>query len=183
MMQTLRTLGVIWDKIESAVGGLFLTLSVCIVVIEIVGRNLFSYSMIGADEIASFAVIWSVFFTASIGVKKNIHVRIDVLLMVLPATAARLVDALGTLLALVFTTYLTYSGWTLLQESIMLGEMTMTMLRMPLWIPQSIIPVGGFLLSVRLVQRLFFLQSHTGGSQSQLGDDSSAPQSIPPAQI
>lgn len=181
MMNILRTLGGVWDKVESAIGGLFLTLSVCIVVMEIVGRNLFSHSMIGADEIASFAVIWSVFFTASIGVKKNIHVRIDVLLMVLPATLARLVDAIGTLMALVFTTYLTYSGWTLLQESIMLGEMTMTMLRMPLWIPQSIIPAGGFLLSVRLVQRLVFLLSHA--AKSQPDGDSSPPQSIPPAQI
>ena len=183
MMRMLHTLGGVWDKVESAIGGLFLTLAVCIVVMEIVGRNLFSYSMIGADEIASFAVIWSVFFTASIGVKKNIHVRIDVLLMVLPATAARVVDALGTVMALVFTTYLTYSGWALLQESIMLGEMTMTMLRMPLWIPQSIIPVGGFLLSVRLVQRLVFLLGQTDTSRLQPEGELSAPQQTRPPQI
>jgi len=182
MMRMLRKLGEVWDKVESAIGGLFLTLAVCIVVMEIVGRNLFSYSMIGADEIASFAVIWSVFFTASIGVKKNIHVRIDVLLMVLPATAARLVDAIGTVMALVFTTYLTYSGWTLLQESIMLGEMTMTMLRMPLWIPQSIIPVGGFLLSVRLVQRLVFLLSQTDTLQLPPEGELNRPQQTPPPQ-
>lgn len=174
-MQTLRKLGNIWDKVESAIGGLFLTVSVCIVVVEIIGRNFFSVSIIGADEIASFAVIWSVFFTASIGVKKNIHVRIDVLLMILPATAARLVDALGTLAALIFTGYLTYSGWALLQESIMLGEMTMTMLRMPLWIPQSIIPVGGFLLSVRLLQRLFFLLGSQRAEPVSLGAGTDTP--------
>jgi len=157
MLHLLRWLGIVWDRFETIVGGLFLTLSVSIVVIEIVGRNLFSVSMIGADEVASFAVIWSVFFTASIGVKKNIHVRIDVLFLLLPPWAARLLDALGTGLSLAFTAYLTYSGWELVQESIMLGEMTMTMLRMPLWIPQSIIPVGGFLLSVRLLQRLIYL--------------------------
>jgi C4-dicarboxylate transporter, DctQ subunit len=159
MLHLLRGLGKVWDRFESIIGGLFLTLSVSIVVIEIIGRNLFSVSMIGADEIASFAVIWSVFFTASIGVKKNIHVRIDVLFILLPPRAARLLDALGTTLSLAFTAYLTYSGWELVQESVMLGEMTMTMLRMPLWIPQSIIPVGGFLLSVRLLQRLVFLLS------------------------
>jgi TRAP-type C4-dicarboxylate transport system permease small subunit len=153
----LGKLGKVWDRLETLVGGLFLTLSVFIVVIEIVSRNLFAYSMVGADEIASFAVIWSVFFTASIGVKKNIHVRIDVLYFILPNAIARWIDALGTLISIFFTAYLTYSGWALVQESIMFGELTMTMLRLPIWIPQSILPIGGFLLSVRLLQRLYFL--------------------------
>lgn len=168
MKPLLRKFGEVWDRLETIIGGLFLTLSVMIVVIEIVGRNLLSVSMIGADEIASFAVIWSVFFTASIGVKRNIHVRIDVLFLILPAMAARLLDALGAAMSLVFTAYLTYSGWALVQESLMLGEMTMTMLRLPLWIPQSIIPVGGFLLSVRLLQRLIFLLSSTDYKQQPL---------------
>uniref|UniRef100_UPI00404833D5 TRAP transporter small permease n=1 Tax=Orrella sp. TaxID=1921583 RepID=UPI00404833D5 len=156
-MSLFGKLGQGWDRFETLVGGLFLTLAVFIVVIEIVSRNLFAFSMIGADEIASFAVIWSVFFTASIGVKRNIHVRIDVLFFLLPAPAARWLDGLGTLISLFFTAYLTYSGWALVQESIMFGELTMTMLRLPIWIPQSILPIGGFLLSVRLLQRLYFL--------------------------
>ncbi len=61
LVGVLRQIGRAWDKVEMAIGGLFLTLAVVIVVAEIVGRNLFAYSMIGADEIASFAVIWSVF--------------------------------------------------------------------------------------------------------------------------
>lgn len=160
MLGVLRQIGRVWDKVEMAIGGLFLTLAVVIVVMEIVGRNLFAYSMIGADEIASFAVIWSVFFTASIGVKRNIHVRIDVLFYLLPAMAARWLDALGTAVSLIFTCYLTYSGWALMQESLFFGEVTMTMLRLPLWIPQAILPIGGFLLSVRLLQRLVFLLSN-----------------------
>lgn len=157
MLVVLQRIGKVWDKVETAIGGLFLTLAVFIVVIEIVGRNLFAYSMVGADEIASFAVIWSVFFTASIGVKRNIHVRIDVLFYLLPPSIARMVDALGTAISVFFTVYLTYSGWALMQESILFGELTMTMLRMPIWIPQAILPIGGLLLTVRLLQRLFFL--------------------------
>lgn len=169
MMLFLRKLGGVWDRFETLIGGLFLTLAVFIVVAEIIGRNLFEYSMVGADEIASYAVIWSVFFTASIGVKRNIHVRIDVLFFLVPPAVARYIDALGTLISLAFTSYLTYSGWALMQESIMFGEMTMTMLRLPLWIPQAILPIGGFLLSVRLLQRLFFLLSkrEVGGGSSQ----------------
>ena len=168
MLGVLRQIGRVWDKVEMAIGGLFLTLAVVIVVTEIVGRNLFAYSMIGADEIASFAVIWSVFFTASIGVKRNIHVRIDVLFYLLPAVVARGLDALGTAVSLIFTCYLTYSGWALMQESLMFGEVTMTMLRLPLWIPQAILPIGGFLLSVRLLQRLVFLLRNAPEDQASV---------------
>lgn len=173
MLSLLHQFGKVWDKVETAVGGLFLTLAVLIVTAEIVGRNLFGYSMIGADEIASFAVIWSVFFTASIGVKRNIHVRIDVLLYVVPPGLARAIDALGTAISAGFTAYLTYSGWALMQESLMFGELTMTMLRMPLWIPQAILPIGGFLLTVRLLQRLVYLIRHDVPAVPTLESDTS----------
>lgn len=157
MLKTLKTIGRYWDRTEMFIGGLFLTLSVFIIVTEIALRSLFSISMVGADEIASFAVIWSVFFTASLAVKRNIHVRIDVIFTLVPSSIGRWIDALGTVLSLIFTLYLTYAGWALVQESLMLGELTMTMLHLPVWIPQLIVPIGGLLLSLRLLQRFIAL--------------------------
>lgn len=157
MLKFLQAAGRAWDRVELFVGGLFLTLSVFIIVAEIALRSLFSTSMVGADEVASFAVIWSVFFTASLAVKRNIHVRIDVIFTLVPASVGRWIDMAGTLLSAVFTLYLSYAGWALVQESLMLGEVTMTMLHLPLWIPQSIVPIGGALLSMRLLQRLAHL--------------------------
>lgn len=148
-----RSIGRIWDLFEMFVGGLFLTTAVVIVMIEVFTRTFLQHSTMGAAEIASYAVIWSVFFTASIAVKNNAHVRIDILLNVVPATLGRMIDAAGTLVSLFFAVYLTYSGWMLVEESRLLGEVSMTSLRTPLWIPQLIMPIGGFLLSVRLIQR------------------------------
>ena len=45
----------------------------------------------------------------------------------------------------------------LVHDSWIFGETTMTMLRLPLWVPQLIMPIGGFLLTVRLVQRVVHL--------------------------
>lgn len=157
MSNALSALGKLWDRIELFVGGLFLTLSVFIIVIQIVSRSLFSFSFVGGDEIAGYAIIWSILFTASLAVKSNQHVRIDIIAILLSKRMARLLDAIGTLLSLVFTLYLTYSGWELMLESHMLGEVSMTMLRLPMWIPQLILPLGGALLSLRLVQRLISL--------------------------
>jgi TRAP-type C4-dicarboxylate transport system permease small subunit len=159
-------MGSAWDRAELFIGGLFLSVSVILVVTEIVGRRFFEVSMVGSDEIAAFAVIWSVFFTASLAVKRNLHVRIDVIFTLVPERLARYVDAVGTLLSLVFTGYLTWSGIALVRESIMLGEVTMTMLHLPLWMPHMIMPIGGFLLTVRLLQRLVWLLT----ARTQPGD-------------
>lgn len=156
-MRTIRALSAAWDKFELFVGGLFLTAAVVLIVWEIVGRSVFSHSMVGADEIAAYAVIWSVFFTASMAVKKNLHVRIDVIFTVVPPAAARYIDMVGTVLSAMFTAYLAWSGLALVRESLMLGEVTMTMLRLHLWIPHLIVPIGGVLLTVRLVQRFVAL--------------------------
>lgn len=157
MFAALHRLGLAWDKVELMIGGIFLTLSVMLIVTEIAGRNLFGVSMVGADEIASFAVIWSIFFTASIAVKRNLHVRIDIIFNVVPAPVGRWLDIFGTLMSFLFAAFLMYSGAMLAYESWFFGEMTMTMLRLPLWIPQLILPIGGFLLSLRLLQRVIHL--------------------------
>ena len=157
MFSVLRGLGRAWDKVELMIGGVFLTLSVLLIVAEIAGRSLLGVSMVGSDEIASFAVIWSVFFTASIAVKKNRHVRIDIILTLASPKAGRWLDVFGTTMSFLFAAYLTYSGAFLAYESWFFGEMTMTMLRLPLWVPQLIMPIGGFLLAVRLLQRAFYL--------------------------
>ncbi len=157
MNKLIHTVNEYWDKFELFVGGIFLTLAVFVSVLEIVLRSLFATSMVGADEIAAFAVIWSVFFTASLAVKRNIHVRIDVIFVLLPRSIGRWVDVTGTLLSAVFTVYLIFAGLKLVEESYMLGEITLTMLKLPLWIPHLIIPIGGFLLTIRLIQRAITL--------------------------
>lgn len=159
MHKTLRTIGRVWDRIELFIGGLFLTLSVFIIVIQIVLRSFFSISLVGGDEIAAYAIIWSILFTASLAVKSNQHVRIDIIFTIVPTFMVRVIDMVGTLLSLIFTLYLTYSGWELMVESYILGELTMTMLRLPVWIPQIILPLGGALLSLRLIQRFIWLIS------------------------
>lgn len=157
MNKLIHTVNEYWDKFELFVGGIFLTLAVFVSVLEIVLRSLFATSMVGADEIAAFAVIWSVFFTASLAVKRNIHVKIDVIFVLLPRSIGRWVDVTGTLLSAVFTVYLIFAGLKLVEESYMLGEITLTMLKLPLWIPHLIIPIGGFLLTIRLIQRAITL--------------------------
>ncbi len=154
-----KRLGLIWDSIEKYIGGLFLTASVLIMFTEIVGRTFFNHSIVGAEEMASFCLIWSAFFNVSLAVKRNIHIRIDILPQVLSVGYARVLEALGLIAVSLFALYMTYSGVALIRESYLLGEVSMTSLRIPYWIPHIIMPIGGALLFFRLMQRLSFICS------------------------
>ena len=148
-MRNLRTIISYWDRFESFIGGIFLTVASMIIVVEVILRSFLGKSIMGSDELACFAIIWSVFFTASIGVKRDIHVRIDLFLHFLSPQIRRWTLAFGMVFVTLFSAYLAYSGFLLVHEAFIVGDYTVGLVRVPLWLPQFIMPLGGFLLFVR----------------------------------
>ena len=139
-----------WDSFESLIGGIFLTVSALIILLEVILRMVFHSTIVGSDEIACFVVIWSVFFTASIGVKTGVHVRIDLFLRLMPPKLRLIMEIIGTIATALFCLYFTYSGIYLVQEAIQVGDRTVGTIRTPLWLPQLIMPFGGMLLFFRI---------------------------------
>ncbi|WP_046866753.1 TRAP transporter small permease [Microvirga massiliensis] len=153
-----------WDWFETQVGGLFLFVSVLLVFLQIVLRSVFSIGISGLYEMATFCVIFSVMLTASLGIKRNIHVRIDILSNIVPANVALVLELIAMTIILVVSVYLTYSGFLLIEESLLLGDSTLGTVQVPMWIPQLIMPIGGLLMSLRTIERLHFIIS--AGSRS-----------------
>lgn len=138
-----------WDNFEKMIGGLFITLASLIIVIEVFLRGLFETSIMGSDEIACFAVIWSVLFTTSLGIKKGIHVKIDLFYNLLPQGLQKYISIFNYFLIALFSVYLTYAGTLLVIESLQIGDKTIGALQIPMWIPQIIMPLGGLLIFFR----------------------------------
>ena len=107
-MTSVRRLLNLWDQFEAQVGGLFLFISVLLVFLLIVLRSL-SIGVSGLYEIATFCMIFSVMLTASLGIKRNIHVRIDILSNVVPATVGFALEIGAMLIVLIVAAYLSYS--------------------------------------------------------------------------
>ncbi|MBV6272792.1 TRAP transporter small permease [Alcaligenaceae bacterium CGII-47] len=140
-----------WLEVE--LGGLLLMCAAILVTGQIVARN-FGISISGIYEIATFCTIWSVFLTAGPGIKRNIHVRVDVLLRILPRPIAFVLDILGMLLVIMLAAVLTYSGILLVDESLAFGDSTLGIIRVPMWIPQIIMPLGGLMMCSHAIRRL-----------------------------
>ena len=138
----------LWDKFEAQIGGLFLFISVLLVFLLIVMR-LLSIGVSGLYEIATFCMIFSVMLTASLGIKRNIHVRIDILNNIVPPAVGFLLEISAMLIVLIVAASLAYSGYLLVEESLLLGDSTLGTVQVPMWIPQLIMPIGGALMTLR----------------------------------
>ena len=143
--------GVEW--IEDQLGGVLLLVAAVLVFVQIVLRAC-NLSLSGLYEIAAFCALWSVFLTAGVGIQRNIHVRVDVVLMICPPRLAHTLNLISSLLVCSICAVLLYSGYLLVEESLMFGDTTLGMISIPMWIPQLIMPIGGFLMLVHAVAHL-----------------------------
>ena len=119
-----------------------------LVVVEILGRKLFDFSIQGADEIGGYVLAVVTALGFSVALVAGGHTRIDIFLRGLGAGARRWLDVLCLAALAGFSLFMTYSGYHVLAETIEYRSRASTPLETPLWIPQSVWLFGLALFSV-----------------------------------
>ena len=114
---------------------------------NVVGRYLFGVSLLGADEVQIFIMVGMTFLGAAVVTRRDLHLRMDVLVRYLPApvrVALRVVELL--LLA-------TVAGFVVSQSYFYAGQMlrigrTSDMACVPMWIPHGTVALGFALILI-----------------------------------
>lgn len=131
-----------------AVGVLASGMLPVIVVYDVMARYLFNAPTLWANEIAVYLVQIIVFLPMGLLVTDNSHVRATLLTDRLsPWTQARL-HRFSLVVVTVFATVIVWLGWTYTAHAWKQGQLSPTLLAVPLWIPNALIPLGGLLLLV-----------------------------------
>lgn len=134
-----------------AIGGL-----VCVFVSvtwEVIERGVFGQATIWSNEFSIYGVIAIAFLGAGYVLRLNGHLEVD---LITSRLSRRVRDGLGAatdLVAAVFCALVVWSGVSFVELSQILGAVSVGELRIPLWIPQSIIPVSFFVLTLEFVAR------------------------------
>lgn len=147
-----------WDTAERLVVGLLALYGLFAALYQAVTRYAFpAYAGQWADETMVYALIWAVFLACSALVGTDGHVRADLFLRTMPRRARLGVEVFNTAAALIFTVFLTYYGVLIAWEGYVWDERSMTTLRFPMWIYFACVPVGGALMTLRYLRRLYLL--------------------------
>lgn len=137
---------------------------VAAIVWQVLTRGLLGRSPPWTEEVALLAFGWIVLLMTAIGVREHLHVRLDTLVLALPARARRLAEAAICLLVAAIGGYLVWAGWGYLVE--MRGS-TSQAIKYPTELLYAAVPVSCALMA------LFALENAIRGRPAEAG----APQS------
>lgn len=129
-----------------------LSVMVLVIFMQIVLRW-FGSATVWAEELARYVMLYLMWVAASYAVKKNEHIRLTVLVEKITGKNRDKLELviLGAWLA--FAIWLMVEGVFLLQKIDAMNQVSAAM-RLPMVIPYASAPLGGFLMSVRLVQKI-----------------------------
>ncbi|HUN45962.1 MAG TPA: TRAP transporter small permease [Stellaceae bacterium] len=145
----------LWDRIEETLVGLLGLIALAIGLWQVVGRYFDPERAISyAEEVIVYLVIWAIMIVSSQLVRRDGHVRPDLVLRLLPPRILRWVEIFNCLAAIAFCAALVWYGWQIVDTALLIDEHSSTDLQFPMWIYYLALPVGSALMVVRYAIRL-----------------------------
>ncbi len=116
-------------------------------------RFFFNRPIFWMIEITQYAILWITFLLAAWVMRREKHVKMDIVLIRLKPTAQNLLNIITSVLSaiafLILTWFAAAVTWTNFKE----GYPDWTPLAAPLWPIYLIIPIGSFLIFIQLLRR------------------------------
>lgn len=142
-------------QIEQALVGLLGLIALAIGLWQMIGRYFDPEHAISyAEEVIFYLVIWAIMFASSQLVRRNGHVRSDLVLRKLPPQILRQFEIFNCIAAIVFCGALVWYGWQIVETSILIDERSSSGLQFPLWIYYLSLPIGSVLMALHYAMRL-----------------------------
>ena len=119
--------------------------------IEVIRREVFSYSSIWGEEIVRYSFIYLAWIGAAAAVRERAHIRIDVVLNYVPARVKALLYIFGDIVMLAVALVAIYWSWEAVHVSWKFGSVTHG-LRISQTFFLFAVPFGFALVILRLIQ-------------------------------
>jgi TRAP-type C4-dicarboxylate transport system permease small subunit len=132
---------------------LILFAMVAIVTVDVALRNAVDAGIDWANEVSEYALYIMTLLTAPWLLRRGQHVRLDIVLTLVPARVAWLMEAAGDVLGLAVSAVLIRYGSVMTMDSWRLGAITIKNLVFPEWWLLALLPATFVLLAVEFVFR------------------------------
>jgi TRAP-type C4-dicarboxylate transport system permease small subunit len=97
-------------NVERLAAAGLLSLTLVLVLVQVVSRYIFSSPLSWTEELARFALVWLTFISAGFVMARRLHVTVDLLAAKLNKRAAVLMDSFAMLVVLVVSAAMTIAG-------------------------------------------------------------------------
>jgi TRAP-type C4-dicarboxylate transport system permease small subunit len=114
---------------------------------NVVGRYLLGISLIGSDEVQIFIMVGMTFLGAAVVTRRNLHLRMDVLVQFFPAPIQLLLRVLEQVLLITLAGFVLTQSYFYARQMLRIGR-TSDMAGIPMWIPHATVALGFGLMLV-----------------------------------
>lgn len=149
-MKVLQTIDKIWNEIEKGILSITTILVSLLLISNAISRYFFNKSFGFSEELGKFGIVILTFMGLGYAARHHMHIEMSGVYDQLPGKFKYVVDLIinfGSFLVLGFCAYLGIQYVTHLYE---LGQVS-TILRWPLYLTMSVIPLGFFLGALRFL--------------------------------
>jgi TRAP-type C4-dicarboxylate transport system permease small subunit len=141
----------------AVVGGYILLFLSFLIVVEIIGRKLFAFSLQGVDEIGGYVVAITGTFGFAYALIERTHTRIDIILGHVPLILRNLLNLLAYGLVTGAALFMLRYGYEAVSESVLFDSRSPTPLQIIMWVPQGMWLAGLVVFSVTSLAMLVHL--------------------------
>ena len=120
---------------------------------NVVGRYLFGLSLLGSDEVQVFIMVGMTFLGAAVVTRRNLHLRMDVLVRYMPASVRLVLRIVEQLLLAALAVFVLTQSFFYARQMLRIGRSS-DMAGVPMWIPHGTVAVGFGLMLVVALWRL-----------------------------
>ena len=135
-----------WLDRLALLGGVLLVAVGGLISYEVVARYLFNAPTTWILDVSIYLTMWATFLAVGHTLRAGAHIRMDLYVRRLAPRVRRWTDVIVALVALAFSALLTWQGLQSIVDAVRLGEVTLSTIRVPLWVPLAAIPTGGLIL-------------------------------------
>ncbi|MGM8366744.1 TRAP transporter small permease [Virgibacillus sp. W0181] len=155
---------IILDKrIEEFIIVITMAVMVLLMFVQSSSRYLLGNSLSWGSELAQYLHVWQIWVGASLAVRMQSHIRVDVFIKLFPPKVQRFLNLIALLCWFVFAAFLAFEGSKYVADVLISGQ-TSPSLHVPMWIPYLAIPIGGALMVLRLIQQMYLLFTNENGT-------------------
>lgn len=150
-MSRLERLDEAIDRVETVIVVLFISAMMVIAFLQIFLRNVFTTGLTWGDLILRNLVLWIGFIGATLATREGKHINIDAISRSLPPLGRAMVEVCTHLFSCFICGLLTYASLKFVKNEAEMGAATL--INIPAWILESILPLTFGLMAFRFALR------------------------------
>ena len=156
-----KAVGLVIGRVGTFLAAATLSLALGAMSAQVIFRYFVGDSIIWAEELARYALLWSAMIGAAVAYREGAHVAVAVLWDLCPPGVARHLWRVIHLIVILFSAVLVWEGWFLSLRNFARHQLSPALQIDIAWIYLAI-PLGGLLIAVAAAEALWFGRKPAG---------------------